>query len=307
MRVAWSWMGRAALVGLAMGLLSVGASASAQDRDPEADARARAHYERGVTLFDEGLFQGALAEFEAAYELTQRVGLLFNIGQLHARLGHAVEATEMLERYLAEAGEIPAERRTQVETEILSQRDRIARVTVTSSVAGSHVSLDDVDRGSTPLEAPILVGVGEHVLVVSADGHETSRNRFRLAGGQERSFDIQLVRLGAVQGPETASPFPVLTVAGAVVAGAGLVTWAAAGAVTLSEDARLDGECGTRVCTSADTGTIEVSRIAADVGLGVLVVGGVLTVVGALLELGGSGEAEGGQVSLGAEGVEVVW
>lgn len=299
------------LLGLGLALtLATASTAMAQPFDVEADARARVHYERGVALYDEGLYQGALAEFEAAYQLAPRVGLLFNIGQLHARLGHAVEATEMLERYLAEAGEIGAERRALVETEILAQRGRIARVTVTASVQGATVSLDDVDRGVTPLSAPILVGVGEHVLVVSAEGHETSRNRFRVAGGQERAFEVQLVRLGVpptgATSVERSSPFPVLTTIGAVVGGIGLVTWVVGGVLTLSEDGRLDALCAMRACTENDTGTIAVSRIIADVGLGVLGVGAVLLVLGAVFELGSS-EAESGQVSLGAGGVEVLW
>lgn len=303
--------GLACCASAALLLWSLGvSSASAQAMDPEADARARVHYERGVALFDEELYPGALAEFEAAYELTHRVGLLFNIGQLHARLGHAVEATEMLERYLAEAGEIPADRRALVETEILAQRSRIGRLTVTASVPGAHVSIDDVDRGVTPLPAPIPVGVGEHVLVVSAEGHETSRNRFRIAGGQERTFDLQLVRLGGSQDGSdragaSASSFPVLTTVGAVIGGMGLVTWAIGGVLTLAEDGRLDSLCAMRACGESDTGTIAISRIVADVGLGVLGVGAVLTIVGVVLELTGSTQPE--QVSLGAEGVRVSW
>ncbi len=290
-------------------MLMCGASiARAQD----GTSRAREHYERGVGLFDEGQFAAALAEFEAAYAIEPRPALLFNIGQMHARLGHAVESADALERYVREMGDtLPAERRALVETELTTQRGRIGQVTVEVDVEGAVVSLDEVDRGRTPLPGPLRAGAGEHVLVVAADGHETSRQRFRLAGGEERTLQIDLVRLGP-GGPATTSsgaPFPTLTVVGATVAGAGLVTFAVGGLVTLLEHSALTapGTGCSPGCSSAQTSTIATTRIVADVGLGVLVVGGVLTIVGAVLELGSSGENERPAVSLGGHGFEVWW
>lgn len=300
-----SW-GRAAVLVASMLMTASVAMGQAEDDT----ARARGHYERGVSLYDEGQFDGALAEFEAAYALSHRASLLFNIGQIHARLGHAVEATESLERYLTEVPDVSPDRRAAVESELATQRGRIARVTV-QTVEGARVSIDDVDRGTAPLDAPILVGAGEHLLLVVAEGHEASRTRFRIAGGEARTIEAQLVRVGALggsTGPETtSSPTPVLTIMGAVIGGAGLVTWAVAGGLTLAEDARLGSLCAMQPCTESDTATIAASRIAADVGLGVLVVGGILAVVGAVTELGSSSEPRSGEVALGARGMEVWW
>jgi hypothetical protein len=272
-------------------------------------ARARAHYERGVGLFDEDQFAAALAEFEAAYAISGRPALLFNIGQIHARLGRAVESADALQRYLDEVGaEVPAERRALVEAEIATQRGRIARVTVTADVDGALVSLDDVDRGATPLPEPLRVSAGEHLLRVSADGHETAQQRFRVAGGEERALVVDLVALTGPGGAASSS-FPTITVIGAAVGGLGLVTFGAAGLVTLLQHQSLTAETGgcAPSCTAQEVATIDVTRVVADAGLAVLVVGGVLTVVGAVLELGGSSETAGPSVSLGAGGVEVWW
>lgn len=286
----------------------------------DATTRAREHYERGVGLFDEGQFVAALAEFEAAYALTHRATLLFNVGQIHARLGHAVEATEALERYLAEAGEVSPERRALVEAELATQRARIARLEVDVSVEGAAISLDDVERGRSPLATPLSVSAGEHVLVVSADGHEASRRRFRIAGGETQTLRVEFIRLSPVDangGPPRAlvspssstTPFPALTTVGAVIAGAGLVAFGVGGLVTLLEHARLtDPSTGcSPSCTAEQTSTVAVTRVVADVGLGVLAVGGVLTVIGAVLELGGSSSAEGPRVALDAGGLVVSW
>lgn len=280
-------------------------SASADD----AIARARAHYERGVALFDEEQFTAALAEFEAAYAISHRPALLFNIGQIQARLGHAVESADALEAYLEQVAEVPAERRALVEAEIATQRGRIVSVTVTADVDGAMVSLDDVDRGTTPLPAPLRVSAGEHLLRVSADGHETSQQRFRVAGGEERALSIDLVRLAGARAGGGAAPFPTITVIGAAVGGLGLVTFGIAGIATLLEHQSLTAMTGgcSPSCTAQEVATIDVTRVVADAGLAVLVVGGVLTVVGAVLELGGSSETAGPRVSLGSGGVEVWW
>ncbi|MBN8610280.1 MAG: PEGA domain-containing protein [Deltaproteobacteria bacterium] len=313
------------IVVLVAGVL-LAAPARAQVPSAAAETEAREHYDRGVALFDESQFVAALAEFEAAYALTARPALLFNIGQIHARLGHAVEATDVLGRYLAEMSEIAPERRALVESEIATQRSRIGLVRVEvrtrgALLSGAAVSLDDVARGTTPLEAPLRVSAGEHVLSVVAAGHEATRERFRVAGGEERTLSLELVRDARDEIVSTSSStvpttrperaFPALTVVGATLAGAGLVTFVVSGVATLLEADRLrlpvdEGGCSPS-CTTAETATIDATRIVADVGLGVLVLGGVLTVIGAVLELGGPSETEGPRLSLHANGLEVQW
>ena len=165
-------------------------------RAQSADA-ARAHYERGIALYDEGQFTAALAEFEAAYEGSHRASILFNIGQIHARLGRAVEAVDTLQRYLTEAGSgLSAERRGQVESEIATQRSRIATLAVTVSVPGATVALDDLEVGTAPLSAPLRLSAGEHVVSARAEGFETARYRFRIAGGAQQDVSLELVPRG---------------------------------------------------------------------------------------------------------------
>ena len=183
---AWLW---SLLIALAL-LSASGSHAHAQS----SDAVARAHYERGVALYDEGQFTGALAEFEAAYDASHRASILFNIGQIHARLGRAVEAVAALERYLAEAGSsVSAERRALVESEIRTQSARVATVNVTVSVPGALVSFDDIDVGQAPLGEAVRTTAGEHVIVARADGFEPARFRFRIAGGESRLVALELL------------------------------------------------------------------------------------------------------------------
>ncbi len=183
-----------ALALLAAGLLMV----EPVHAQAQGEAAARAHYERGVALFDEGQFTAALAEFEAAYEASHRAPILFNIGQLEARLGRSVEAVDTLRRYLAEGGDaVSAERRALVEAEIATQSARIASVTASVTVPGATVSIDDVEVGTAPLPSALRVSAGEHVIAARADGFETARFRFRIAGGESQTVALELVARSA--------------------------------------------------------------------------------------------------------------
>lgn len=83
---------------------------------PEDDARARELYENGARLYEEGLYEEAVAAWEEAWRLSERPLLLFNMANAMERLGRWREAMDLLNRYRAYA---PAEER-----EILDRRIR---------------------------------------------------------------------------------------------------------------------------------------------------------------------------------------
>src|SRR5690242_10205557 len=76
----------------------------------EDDERARVHFQAGSSHFDTGNYEAALQEFEAAYALSHRPALLYNIYLSHERLGNLEEAAGALRSYL-EGGDVPEARR----------------------------------------------------------------------------------------------------------------------------------------------------------------------------------------------------
>ncbi len=67
---------------------------------PDDDERARLHFDAGTSYYAEGAYEQALQEFEQAYRLSPRPGLLFNIATTRERLGMLEEAAEAFERFL---------------------------------------------------------------------------------------------------------------------------------------------------------------------------------------------------------------
>ncbi|HUU22288.1 MAG TPA: tetratricopeptide repeat protein, partial [Phycisphaerae bacterium] len=75
--------------------------APADDADPAVKkAEARQHFEKGTLRFDEARYEEAIANFEAAYEITGAPEILYNIGRCHEELGHDRTAVTYYERYL---------------------------------------------------------------------------------------------------------------------------------------------------------------------------------------------------------------
>jgi tetratricopeptide (TPR) repeat protein len=69
----------------------------------ETDARAKKLYHEGDRAYAEGRYEEAAADFEKAYELSQRPLLLFNLANAYERAGHYQKAANALSQYLPHA------------------------------------------------------------------------------------------------------------------------------------------------------------------------------------------------------------
>src|SRR5689334_23248564 len=110
---------RAAVLAVALSWAGV-AAAQAPTGD---DAAARTHFATGASAFDSGRYEVALSEFQAAYELSHRAELLYNIGLCQDRLRQDRAALSSFERFLAERPDTP--HRAEVEPRIAALRAAI--------------------------------------------------------------------------------------------------------------------------------------------------------------------------------------
>ena len=104
---------------------SAPASATAQPSLlPEAEDEARSRFELGESLYRQGRFEEALAEFERAHQLTRRPTFYYNIYLCHRDAGHPRQAVGALRRYLEESDAV--ENRGLLERRLQSLEAQIA-------------------------------------------------------------------------------------------------------------------------------------------------------------------------------------
>jgi hypothetical protein len=137
----------AGLIALAIAFTSPPSPTSAQD-----DAGARLHFQAAARDFAAGRYETALTSFQAAYALSHRPQLLYNIALCHQELGHTAEAAENLRRFLAEVPNVP-------EREVLEARlarlDARAREEAAAAQAAQTTTTAVATTQTLPPEEPV--------------------------------------------------------------------------------------------------------------------------------------------------------
>ena len=163
------------------------------DAQPPNVVEANERVARGEQLFTQGDFDGALAEFEQAYEVIgdnpNRFNILFNIGQSHERRFRYDLAMRYYRRYLDEGG-AGGEGAMQVQASINALEGLLATLHINVNVEGAQVWVEDRQVGTAP--GDVLVTGGRHVVELRADGYAPSRQEIQIAPRTEQSLDFSL-------------------------------------------------------------------------------------------------------------------
>jgi hypothetical protein len=153
-------------------------------------ATAKKLFETGLKLYREGSYREALAAFRRANDLSPRASIQRNIAQCNRDLkdfGAAYEAYQVLLARYGATMNAPDRRAVQRAIEELAMLTGTLRIAVTEP--GATVALDDHEVGTTPLAAPLRVGLGPHVVTVTKAGFEPIRKEIKLGGGDEARVD----------------------------------------------------------------------------------------------------------------------
>ncbi len=140
------------------------ATAPATD-EAEAQREARARFELGHAHYDAGRYVEAAAEFERAYALTHRPGLLYNLHLSYQFAGNMPEATRTLRLYLENATDIEATVRRALERRLATAEAALAAQTPTGP--GPTDPVQPTDPTDPEPREPI---VEEPVVVVTPPG-----------------------------------------------------------------------------------------------------------------------------------------
>lgn len=160
--------------------------------------RAQGHFERGVELYGERNYDGALAEFSRAYELSPNYRVLYNLAQTQAERHNYVEAVRLFDEYLAEGGaEIPAARREATERERESLLGRVATVELELNVGGAQLWVDGRARGVVPRRHTLRLNAGMADIRLEKAGYEPASRQLTIVGGDSVAVQLRLARVVA--------------------------------------------------------------------------------------------------------------
>lgn len=287
----------------------------------DAKADAEQQFRAGVSLQKVEDFDAAISAFEASLRLYPTKAAWFNLANcLRAthRYPEALSALETLQRDFG--NELHDPLRSTVEMQVAELKNLTATLTIEIDRPGAEISIDGRSAGTSPLAAPIRLGLGDHEVRATLPGFEPAVVHVNLRPTQAATTKLSLRALGAEprvatppplstepspvatepppRPPEVAPPAPApvaagssgLGTAGLVSAGAGALLLAG-GAVTgiwaLSIDSDLESSCVDGHCPkgrASDIDRLERLTIATNV---LLSVGAAVSVGGLALWLFG--------------------
>jgi len=172
-------------------VLAVLPSSPARAQTSDVAREAGQHFRRGVELYSEANYAGALVEFKRAYALASSSTALYDIGETQFQLQDYAGALQTFKKFLLEFG-AGENHHAEVEAAVQVLSTRVGHLRVTSVPEGADVAVDDEAMGKTPLAEPLLVSVGHRKVVASLAGREPATRYIDVAAGDEASVTLVL-------------------------------------------------------------------------------------------------------------------
>ncbi len=167
------------------------------------DEAAKKHFQQGVAFFQDEDYDAAYVEFEASYNANGNFKVLYNLGLALQALHEYVKAESVLKKFLTEGvGKIPSDELAEVNDILLDLQYAIGTVVLACSEDGAAVTIDDEDRGTTPLLDPVRLDAGSHMVVVTKEGFEPWVTKLSLTGGVSITIEIAPKPLQPAPPPE---------------------------------------------------------------------------------------------------------
>ncbi|MFW5739691.1 MAG: PEGA domain-containing protein, partial [Myxococcota bacterium] len=163
-------------------------------------------FRRATHLFEVGNYDAARVEFEQAHGLSGDPRVLYNVAVCDKELERYARAISVLERSVEEGGtDLPRRYKQRVEQTIVALEPFVTTLAVRTEHAGADVLVDDEKVGRTPLDGPLSIDVGEHVVRLAKEGYRGEPVRIKARSGKpvtvalslERAFQQQRIRVQA--------------------------------------------------------------------------------------------------------------
>jgi len=182
--------------------------------EAEKDEAARA-FQAGQALSQKGEYRRAAEAYEKAYRLHRHPSALANIGQCYNAVGDYPKAVEAFRKYFESPNPDVPEFNAEAEKTLKHLESKVGDLRVSCHPQDCQVTVDNVYRGSTPLNLVMLPGYYD-VEVATID--EDRKERFKVAVhvGRETLLEADLTRPDS---PRLHTPFWVVSAAALVAAG----------------------------------------------------------------------------------------
>lgn len=277
-------------------------------------ATARDLGREGQAALDQKDYKTAEDRFRRADKLVHAPTLELGLARALAGVGKYMESQETYNRIIREgvapgAPDVFKQAVDAARAEVDSVSPHVAGATITvqadggadvSDATGMTVTLDNQPLNTASLGVRRRVDPGDHVVKVSANGFDPAEARFTVAEGGSQSVQVTLHKASAATpaaapsatGPADSPPDvpvqkrSVLPWIAFGVGGAGLLTGAIAGGLTLSQHSQISGDCGGGAsCPTSEQGKIDSFHTVAMVSNIGFVVAGVGAAAGVILLL----------------------
>lgn len=159
-----------------------------------AEAEAKRHFDIGLKLYKEKLFEAALTEFEQSYELVPRPSALRNVAQCHRDLKRMADAHAAYSKLAtAHAAQLSPKEKDAVQKALKELENVTGSLTLTVAPEGALVVIDGKKIGEAPLPAAVRLDVGQHVVKVTKDGFVPFESTVKVVAQQQGTLDAKLV------------------------------------------------------------------------------------------------------------------
>src|SRR5690554_1994770 len=156
--------------------------------------QAKQHFFDGQKAYQDEDFDAAAESFLAAYELSERAELLYNVGKSYWMAENLLEAQDYLQRYInvmpeANNAEEVIEAIIEIQQELATQ---MATVQVTASQPKLEVFVADEDTARCKIPCAVSLMPGEHTLSVRPPGAEVLKRKITLKAEEQASLNFAI-------------------------------------------------------------------------------------------------------------------
>ncbi len=175
---------------LAFAVLLAAASAAAEPVDVKAEAKQ--HFDAGNALVKNEDYAAAAAEFELSVHLYPTKAGLFNLANCFKALNRYGDSLDMLVRldleFAGNLGNLAGE----VETMRNTLEGMVGRLDVRVDRDGAAIRVDGADVGTGPLDGPLVLAPGDHLVEASCPGFVNASQTVRIVAREQREVSFAL-------------------------------------------------------------------------------------------------------------------